>query len=574
MILDLVKLTIDGQEVSVKPGTTVLQAAEQIDIDIPRLCYDPDLSAVGACRLCVVEIEKLKNLPASCVTVATPGMVVHTDTDVVREARQTILELLVANHPLDCMTCEKLGDCKLADYCYEYGVSGSSFSGEKHHYALEDNNSFIVRDLNKCILCGKCIRACAEITGKNILDFSYRGFNTRVAPFGDTTYAESECVFCGNCVAFCPVGALTEKQMSRLGRRWELKKVKTTCTFCGAGCTFDLRVKDGKVVGVTSNPENKVNGRGLCIRGRFGTSDFIHDKNRLESPLVKKNGQAEPVSWDDALQLTADRLKEIKEKYGPDAIGVIVSDRFTNEEAYLMQKIARVVIGTNNVDHYPNPCHNAHYGVDQFCCDTVKDFTGVTQNRCLNNVQGAGDMGALSNALPGYQRIDNPEARSCFEESWGASLPYGPGLNVHEMIDHAIWGDLKALVVLGENPIVAEGNADRVISALEKLEFLVVQDFTPTETSAYADVVLPAASFAETDGTFTNTKRRVQRVRKAIEPLAGQTNWQIMAALSNKMGYAMDYTSPEQIFNEMAKLTPLFSGFTYQELDKVGREWP
>lgn len=347
---DLVKLSIDGKEVEVPSGITVLEAAERNGIHIPRLCYDPELSAVGACRLCVVEIKGMRNLPASCVTTVAPGMVVHTGTPAVIEARKTILELLVANHPLACLTCEKLGECKLAAYCYEYGVAKSPFAGVKHDYETEDNNPFIVRDLNKCILCGKCIRACTEITCRDILDFAYRGFNTKVAPFGDTPYVESDCVFCGNCVAVCPTGALTEKQMMGKGRRWELRKVKTTCPFCGTGCNFDLCIKDGKIVGVSSNPDSPVNGRALCIKGRFGW-DFVYSDRRLTTPLIKRDGKFVPSTWDEALEVIATRLGEIKEKYGPDSFAALSSARCTNEENYLVQKFTRAVMGTNNVDH-------------------------------------------------------------------------------------------------------------------------------------------------------------------------------------------------------------------------------
>jgi formate dehydrogenase alpha subunit len=299
----LVTVTIDGLAVQVPAGTSVLDAAKSIGIQIPALCCDPDLSPAGACRLCVVEIDGMRNLPASCVTWVAPGMVVRTNAPAVIEARKTILELLIANHPLDCLTCEKLGECKLAEYCYLYGIKGSPLKGEKHSYDLEDDNPYIVRDLNKCILCGKCIRACAEITGRNILDFVYRGFSTKVTPFGDVPYSDSDCIFCGNCVSFCPVGALTEKQMRGQGRRFELKKVRTTCTFCGAGCNFNLCVKDGKVVGVLSSPDSPVNGNALCIRGRFATKDFIHSDRRLTKPLIRKDGQLVPASWDEALDL-------------------------------------------------------------------------------------------------------------------------------------------------------------------------------------------------------------------------------------------------------------------------------
>lgn len=348
--MELVKLKIDGKEVEVPAGTTVLNAAEQIGIHIPRLCCDPELSAWGACRLCVVEIEGMRNLPASCVTVAAPGMVVRTGSPAVVEARRTILELLIANHPRDCLTCEKNGDCRLAEYCYAYGVKESPFTGEKYNYGLDDGNPFIVRDLNKCVLCGKCVRACAEMTGRDNLDFAYRGFNIKVATFGDTSYLESDCVFCGNCVAVCPTGALTEKQMQRKARRWEWQRVKTTCPFCGTGCNFDLCVKDGKIVGVASNPDSAVNGRALCIKGRFGW-DFVYSHRRLKTPLIKRNGEFAPAAWEEALDLVAARLGEIKAKHGPDSFAALSSARCTNEENYLFQKFVRAVMGTNNVDH-------------------------------------------------------------------------------------------------------------------------------------------------------------------------------------------------------------------------------
>jgi formate dehydrogenase alpha subunit len=349
--LDLVKLKIDGREVEVPAGTTVLEAAEQFGIHIPRLCHDPVLSGFGACRLCVVEIEGMRNLPASCVTAVTPGMVVWTEAPAVVEARKTILELLMANHPQDCLTCGKMGDCRLADYCYRYGVKDNSvYEGDTHSYGVEDDNPFIVRDMDKCILCGKCVRACAEITGKNVIDFAYRGFNTKVTTFGDTPYLESDCVFCGNCVSVCPTGALMEKQMQGKARRFELERVKTTCPFCGTGCNFDLCVKDGKIVGVASNPESVVNGRSLCVKGRFGW-DYVYNKKRLTTPYIKKDGKLEPASWDEAMELIASRLGEIKQSHGPGAFAALSSARCTNEENYLLQKFTRVVMGTNNVDH-------------------------------------------------------------------------------------------------------------------------------------------------------------------------------------------------------------------------------
>jgi formate dehydrogenase alpha subunit len=345
--MEKVKININGLEVEVPAGTTVLNAAELAGIHIPRLCYEQDLSPYGACRLCVVEIKGMRNLPASCVTIAAPGMVVDTHSPAVLEARRTILELMLADHPLDCLTCEKMGNCDLSRYCYEYGVKKTVFSGEQHDYPVEDTNPFIVRDMNKCILCGKCVRACAEITGKYNPDYAYRGFDIKPTTFHDVI--KSDCVFCGNCVSVCPTGALSEKSIMGKARHYEFKKVKTTCPFCGTGCNFDLNVKDGKVMAVTTGRDNTVNGRALCIKGRFGW-DFIYSKRRLTTPLVKRNGSFEPASWDEALDLIAGRLHKIKSAYGANSFAALSSARCTNEENYLLQKFVRAVMGTNNID--------------------------------------------------------------------------------------------------------------------------------------------------------------------------------------------------------------------------------
>ncbi len=350
IVVDLVKLIINGKEVEAPAGSTILQAAELAGIEIPRLCYDKELSPLGACRLCVVEVKGNRLLPASCVTPVFQGMEVETESPAVMEARKTILELLIANHPLDCLTCEKAGACKLQDYCYRYGIKGSPFVGQKHAYAIDDSNPFIVRDLNKCILCGACVRACEELTGADNLSYLKRGFHRKATTAGDVDYIDSDCVFCGQCVAVCPTGALTEKTMVGQGRRWDIERVRTTCPFCGTGCNFDLAVKDGKVIGVLSNPDAPVNQRSLCVKGRFGW-DFIYNENRLTTPLIKKNGQFEPASWDEAFSLIATRFKEIKEKYGPDSFAALSSARCTNEENFLVGKFSRAVMGTNNVDH-------------------------------------------------------------------------------------------------------------------------------------------------------------------------------------------------------------------------------
>lgn len=345
-----VTLTIDGNKVTVPAGTTVIEAAKQTGINIPALCYDPELTLSGSCRMCVVEIEGMRNLPTSCTTEVTEGMEVRTNSKEVIEARKTVLELLIADHPLDCMTCQKNGDCLLQQYAYEYRVNDIPFAGIKHQYPIEDNNPFIIRDLNKCINCGKCVRVCSEVQSRDVLSYAYRGFDTKIATAMDTTLIESECVFCGSCVALCPTGALVEKSMVGKGRPWEVEKVKTTCPFCGVGCNFDLNVKDGKIIGVTSNPTSEVNGRHLCVKGRFGT-DYIHNPDRLTTPLIRKHGEFFEATWDEALNLVAEKFTDIKNNYGNEAIGTLSSARCTNEENYLMQKFVRAVIGNNNIDH-------------------------------------------------------------------------------------------------------------------------------------------------------------------------------------------------------------------------------
>jgi len=344
-----INLTINGRQVTVPAGTTVLKAAELCGFQIPTLCHDEELSNPGACRLCVVEIKNMRNLPASCVTAVSEGMEVQTHSPAVMEARKTILELLLANHPNDCLTCSKSGNCRLQGYAYEYGVRFKEL-GEKHQYPIDDGNPLIIRDYNKCILCGKCVRVCEEVQGRSIIDFSKRGFNTKIATAMDLPLEDSNCVFCGSCVAVCPVGALTEKKMAGQGRKWEMGKVRTTCPYCGTGCTFELNVKDGQVIGVTSFPEAEVNGRALCVKGRFGTG-FVHHPDRLTQPLIKKNGEFVPASWDEALSLIAEKFSAVKAESGGDSLAVLSSARCTNEENYLANKLARTVFGTNNIDH-------------------------------------------------------------------------------------------------------------------------------------------------------------------------------------------------------------------------------
>ena len=346
--MDFVQITMDGRSLRVSAEVSVLEAARAAKIRIPTLCSLPDLTPAGACRLCLVKIEGRPGLTAACVQTVADGMVVYTHTQEVLEARKMMLEMLLANHPADCLSCVRNLNCELQTLAAELGVKESRFPGVRRRYPLDDSNEFIVRDNEKCILCGRCVRTCQELQVCNVLEFNQRGFDTKVAPAFDTSTQDSACVFCGACVSVCPVGALTEKAFWNHGR--PDKKVRTTCPFCGVGCNFDLNVKDDQVIGVTSHPDSPVNGRLLCVKGRFGT-DFIHSPNRLTSPLIRRKDRLEPATWDEALDLVADRFKAIKQQYGADALAALSSARCTNEENYLLQKLMRAAVGTNNVDH-------------------------------------------------------------------------------------------------------------------------------------------------------------------------------------------------------------------------------
>lgn len=346
-----VKLHIDGKTVEVNKGKTILQAANSIGIQIPTLCHDQRLEPFSACRICMVEVERgnSSTLTTSCSTEATDGMVVRTNTEKVLKTRKMVLELILSDHPKDCMTCEKCGSCKLQDVAYEYGVRESRFFEEPDGGIVEDNNPVIQQDTSKCILCGRCVRICAEVQQDYAIDFRSRGFKTETGtPFGKPR-RETTCVLCGQCVSTCPVGSLVEKQAVGKGRQWQFKEVKTTCSYCGVGCTMYLHVKGNEVVKVTSKVGAIPNDGNLCVKGRFGY-DFIHHPDRLKQPLIKKNGKFEEATWDEALNLIARKLTDIRAKYGPDNIGVMSSSRCTNEENYLAMKFARATIGTNNVD--------------------------------------------------------------------------------------------------------------------------------------------------------------------------------------------------------------------------------
>jgi len=742
--VSLINIMIDNIKVMVEEGITILDAAKIAGIKIPTLCAMPELEFFpGSCRICVVEVVGMPALVASCAYPVREGLKIYTNNKRVIRARKMTLEFLLANHPLDCMTCEKSGSCILEDLAYDLGIKKSRFEHNKKEITISNNNPFIVRELDKCVLCGRCVKICNEIQQSNILDFGYRGIRTEIIVDGGVDLKNSNCVFCGQCVAACPVGALTDKEARGKGRTWEFRKVKTTCNYCGCGCNFDFNVKEGKVVKVTSNPESAVNGINLCVKGRFGY-DYIHRDDRLTTPLIKKNGRFEKAGWDEAYQLISDKFTRIRKESGNDSLAVLSSAKCTNEENYLLMKFGRAVLGTNNVDHCARLCHSAtvaglaqafgsgamtnsieeianasviyltgsnttenhpiialeikkavtkngaklivadpreielvkyadiwlrqrpgtdvalfnglmnviisegledaefisrrtegyeelkktvlkytpeivekitgvpaedirkaariyataptvsliySMGITQHITGTDnvlstaniamltgnvgKESAGVNPLRGQSNVQGACDLGALPNVYSGYQKVTDSQVQEKFSKAWGVDLPDKAGLTVVEILNAAYEEKIKGIFIMAENPAMSDPDLNHAREALKKVEFLVVSDIFMTETAELADVVLPGVTIAEKDGTITNTERRVQRIRKAVEPIGeSKPEWQIICELAQKMDYAMNYNNPREIMEEIARVTPIYGGMYYNRLDNGGLQWP
>jgi len=744
---DEVTLTIDGVEVAAPPDATILEAALAAGIDVPHLCHDPALGLppTSSCRLCLVEIEGARTPMPACSHRVAPGMAVRTDTDHLREMRKMILELLLSDHPHDCLTCERNGACDLQRYAYDLGVKAPPFPAEAVPPRPVQDGPAIVYDRSKCILCGRCVEVCHNVQVSGAIDYLGRGFDTCISLPPGKSRQDSVCAECGNCIDVCPTGALSYAGAAGAGRAWEFEQVPTTCPYCGCGCTLVLHVRDNRIVQVTGRPGLGVSSGQLCVKGRFGF-DFIGHEERLRVPLVRRDGTLVEASWDEALDLVARRLGEIKGRFGPDALGGLSSAKCTNEENYVLQRFVRAALGTNNVDHCARLCHASTVaglarafgsgamtnsiedfdvtdcvfvigsnttechpiigsaikravlgrGVDLIVADpraieltefaaihlqqrngtdvalinammrvileegledgrfiaertegldelrqAVAPYTpamaekitgvpagdiaraartyaaapaasivysmGITQHttgtdnvlslanlamltgnvglpgagvnplRGQNNVQGACDLGALPNVYPGYQKVDDQAVRDKFQDAWSAELSARPGLTVVEMINAAAEGKLRALYVMGENPMLSDPDVNHVEEALKALDFLVVQDIFLTETARLADVVLPAAAFAEKDGTFTNTERRVQRVRKATDPPgSARGDWEIVCDVARRMGCEMSYPSAAAIQDEIASLTPSYGGITYDRLEAPGSglPWP
>ena len=340
-----IAFTIDGQRVETTPGTTVLQAALDAGIYIPNLCYSPKLEPYGGCRLCICKISGMRGLPTACTTRAAEGMVVESDTDEVNQVRRMILELMISDHPADCLSCGANQECELQKVSNFLGIKELRVSRHVRAPKIDDSNPFFVRDSSKCILCGKCVRVCQEVRGVSNLDFVKRGFQAEIAPF-EGLLTDSRCESCGECVDICPVGALLPKHEALP----PTKEVTTICPYCGCGCGLVLGIRSNRIVRVRAEEGNPANDGQLCVKGRFGL-DFVSSPNRLKTPLLRKEGKLVEATWDEALDFTAKRLSEIRDARGGDAVAGFCSAKCTNEENYVFQKFMRTAVGSNHVAH-------------------------------------------------------------------------------------------------------------------------------------------------------------------------------------------------------------------------------
>ena len=749
-----VTCSIDGREVTVPAGTTVMRAAALIGGSIPKLCATDNLKQFGSCRLCLVEVDGMRGTPASCTTPVAEGMKVHTQTPRLQKLRRGVMELYISDHPLDCLTCSANNDCELQDQAAAVGLRDVryGYEGENHLGAATDtSNPYFDFDPSKCIACSRCVRACDEVQGTFALTIDGRGFASKVsAGLASDTYLSSECVSCGACVSACPTATLQEKAVKEIGK--PERSVVTTCAYCGVGCTFRAEMRGEQLVRMVPWKDGKANRGHSCVKGRFAWG-YAQHQERVLNPMIRESIDQpwREVSWDEALAYTASELNRIRLKHGRNALGGITSSRCTNEEAFLVQKLVRAGFGTNNVDTCARVCHSpTGYGlsktfgtsagtqdfdsvedadvilviganptdghpvfasrmkqrlrqgaklivVDPRRTDIVRsphiaaDFhlplrpgtnvavltalahtivteglvdeafvrercdwdefshwaefvaqdrnspeflspvigvdaetirgaarlfatggngaiyygLGVTEHsqgsstvmaianlamatgnigrrgvgvnplRGQNNVQGACDMGSFPHELSGYRHVSDAATRALFEAEWGVAIDPEPGMRIPNMLDAATDGEFKAIYIQGEDILQSDPDTKHVAAGLAAMECVIVHDLFLNETANYAHVFLPGSTFLEKNGTFTNAERRIQPVRKVMEPLNGYEDWQVTQLLAQALGLDWHYTHPSEIMDEIARLTPTFTGVNYARLDAEGSlQWP
>ena len=747
------KAYINNKSYSFFENETILEFVRRIEGEksIPTICHDTRLDNFGSCRLCSVEIALEKDgktkVVASCHTPVTNNLFIYHNTERIQKLRKNILELVLSDYPEDKVVApENKKATAFQETIKQIGITEMRYpKSEKINEIAKDNSHpYIKSDLSQCISCFKCIRVCEEVQGGIVLGMAGRGISSHIIKGFDKNFDMSLCTSCGACVQVCPTGALTDKYETKT--LIPDKVVQTTCTYCGVGCQLDVNVVDGEIKGIQAPLDAEVNAGHTCVKGRYAF-EFYNHPDRIKEPLIKKNGKFEVVSWDEAYTFIADKFISIKNNFGADAIAGISSSRATNEENYLMQKIFRAVIGTNNIDGCARVCHaptaygmqkafgtgaatnsvndildtdaiivfganpaNAHpvtgskikqffmSGKTSIVVDPIKtdlaklatyhlqlrpgtnvailnmmahyiikenlidkgfiqkrteffdDFkkqvlnldmdkmetltgvsrglvkqaaiayasaekamefhglgvtehyqgsksvmllanlalmtgnigkTGVGLNplRGQNNVQGAADMGVQPHQGAGYMDVNDENIQKYYAEKYGVdTMPKKEGLKIPEMIENAIEGKLKSLWIMGEDTLMTDPNTMHITKGLSSLDLFIVQELFMSATAEAADVVLPACSYFEKDGTFTNGERRIQRVNKVVEPIGNsKSDGQIIIDLMFKMGYKQPsgkIYDAGQIMNEIADVIPFMQGVTRERLGKNGLQWP
>lgn len=730
------KLTVDGKPVEVKEGETVLQAAQKLGIYCPTFCWHEKLEPIGACRICLVEIEKSPKLAVSCITKAMEGMNVHVNSPKAIDGRKGVMEMLLVNHPLDCPTCDKGGECDLQDVAFYVKNDRSRFGEPKRRFLTSSGSTFDEKQIgplmyltmNRCIACFKCVRMLKEVAGEYDLGAFGRGVFTEIDVAQGQPITNE---FSGNTVEICPVGCLTSKPFRYAVRTWLTQKKSSVCGFCSDGCNLTLWVGGDKIFRATSRRNDAVDEGWICDKGRYGY-DIVNHPDRVKTPLIRKNGKLEPATWEEAFDLISSKIKETKEKFGSDSMAGIGSARCSNEDNYLFQKFFRTVIGTNNIDHrvafkrlLPSPSsssiENLHtmtnsieelektkmivvigcditsehpiiglrikkavnnyatplvlinskktklnawaktevlpkFGtevvlinalcnavsnqkadetfknwVKAYSPQKVSETTGVDagtisklaeeinsaescifllgrevinhpQNQELidavynlayltgaltkphsgvnllweyNNSQGALDMGVLPDRLPGLIPLNQADYVQNVEKVWQGKISSKAGLNTHQILNGIDKGGIKFLYVMGENLVANYPDRKYAQAVLAKAAFSVVQEIFLSETAQLASVVLPAASFAEKEGTFTSVERRVQKFQRGVRPLhQSKPDWQIISMLALWMDYEnFNYDSAEKISTEIFSLVPSYLGLDFKKLGNLGVQW-
>src|SRR6266849_1445091 len=571
----LIKLKINEREVQVPQGTLVIEATRRIGTEVPSFCYYPGLSLQAACRMCLVEVEKAPKLQTACTLVSTEGMIVRTDTEQVRQARKYMLEFLLTNHPLDCPVCDKGGECELQDMVFRYGADSSRFVDEKIHRPEEKWSELVYYDAPRCILCFRCVSVCDEGMDVKALGVGMRGANSVIIP---NRQDHLECEECGMCIDICPVGALTSGTYRYKTRPWEMNYVSTVCTHCSNGCKTTLSVRNHEILRSNNRDLSGINKDFLCVKGRFGF-DFTKHAERIRQPLLRKGDKLFPVSWEEAAQAAATKLKAIHDASGKDSIGFIGSNRTSNEENYLLQKLARVTFGTNNIDHHRTADFTGLVtALGERAVDSLLTMEQLYQSKAVLLI---GNDPTNQNPLVGWQirsgirhfgtklfLLNSNEIKLKRKAKQFVKIATGQeaaALRWLENSEEQLAPELVEQLVQLKAALEAESDVAVVFGALGsgrgKLELLIVHEMFLTETAKVADIVFPAASAYEKDGTVTNTSGEIQMLHKGAEVMGPRSDFDLLRILSHQLeklglGKAFHYKTPAAAFEEIRKAVP------------------